>query len=628
MNHKSALAGSSQTRRFVYIPSHNLPAKTKLLFDMQSDGRDIEWEIPNTDMKKGKNTIWMEMPNEKTVAATCVGDQDNPAKFEFTLPSEVLEGENLVMTIGDTSDEPDPSNGNKAQNFIQRRRPFLLYIDVKGKRDYKESESFHLDVKGNKLHNIKIIAPSMVSKNQRFDVVVRFEDCYGNLTGNAETNSLIELSYDQLRENLNWKLFIPETGFITLPNLYFNEPGIYKFKLKDTNSGKVYFSAPIKCFQETPNQIYWGLLHGESQRHDTLDNIESALRYFRDDKSLQFFSTSNFESEEETKNDQWKTISNQVADFNEDERFSTLLGFQWLGSIPSEGLRHLVYAKDSKAILRKKDTKSNSIKKIYKSHSPKELISIPSFSMGKGLHYNFESYTPEYERVVEIYNGWGSSECSESEGNLRPIKSSSNIVEIGDGNIRSALAQNMRFGFVAGGLDDRGVYEGFYSSDQVQYSAGLTAIVAPEHTRDSMIQALYNRSTYATTGERMVVAFFIAGASMGQELSTFAKPGLLYNRHISGFIAGTCDLEEIQIIRNGVQIESIKPESNYYFELAYDDTSSFEDVSLKPTQENQVPFIYYYLRVIQKDGHIAWSSPIWVDQETSKPVEPIKSIKK
>ena len=30
-----------------------------------------------------------------------------------------------------------------------------------------------------------------------------------------------------------WKLFIPETGFITLPNLYFNEPGVYKIQLKN-----------------------------------------------------------------------------------------------------------------------------------------------------------------------------------------------------------------------------------------------------------------------------------------------------------------------------------------------------------------------------------------------------------
>lgn len=624
---KAALAGSIQTWKFVFIPSSDLPRETKLLFDLQSEGRDIEWDIPEIDLKKGKNVIWAELTDSVKIPALCVGDQKNPAKFEFILPKDVAEGDEIFIFMGDPNPHSEPHHGNRAQTYIQRRRPFLLYIDPKGKRDYKESETFHLDVKGNELHTIKIIAPSMVAKNQRFDVIVRFEDCFGNLTGNANPNSLIELSYEQLRENLSWKLFVPETGFITLPNLYFNEPGIYKFKLKNSSNGNLYFSAPIKCFQETNNQIFWGLLHGESERYDATSNVESALRHFRDDQSLQFFSSSSFESEDATKNDQWKSIATQVSDFNESDRFITFLGFQWLGSIPSEGLRHFIYAKDNKPLLRKRDTKSNSIKKIYKSHSPKELLSIPSFTMAKGFHTNFESFSPEYERVVEIYNAWGSSECLESEGNLRPIKSKKTIVEAKEGSIREALNQNMRFGFVAGGLDDRGVFSDLYASDQTQYSPGLTAIIAPEQTRDALFQALYNRSCYATTGERMVVTFFIGGVSIGGELSTYYKPGLMYNRHLSGFIAGTADLKEIQIIRNGQLIKTLKPGSGYYYELAYDDTEPFEKVTLKP-QDNVPPFAYYYLRILQKDGHIAWSSPIWVDMHTSKPPEPSKLSKK
>lgn len=622
---KYALAGQVTHFRFIFISAISLPAGTKMLFDLKSDGRDIEWEIPGTDLKKGHNVVYLRVGDGKPIAGTCVGNDKNPAEYEFTLPSEVGEGEPMTFHIGSPSHEEGGEGvGCRAQTYTQRRRPFYLYIDVKGKREYKEAEVFHLDVKGAKLYNIKIISPSMVSKNQRFDVIVRFEDCYGNLTGNAPHGSLIELSYEQLRENLSWKLFIPETGFITLPNLYFNEPGIYKFKLKDSVTGNTYFSAPIKCFQETPSQIYWGLLHGDSTRYDTTENIESALRYFRDDLSLQFYGASCFESEEETKNDDWKNISTHISDFNEDDRFTTFLGFQWLGSIPSEGLRTLVYAKDGKPILRKKDSKSNSIKKIYKSHTPKDLLSIPSFTMAKGFHYNFESYAPEYERVIEIYNAWGSSECLVSEGNLKPITSGKGIQEIKDGSIRSALNQNFRFGFIAGGLDDRGVFEELYSSDQVQYSPGLTAIIAPSHNKDALLTALYNRSCYATTGERMVVTFFIAGSGMGSELSTFHKPGLMYNRYLSGHIATTTEIDEVQIIRNGKVLQSIKPSSVYQYELAYDDLEPFDKIALKPGNEGASPFIYYYIRVTQKDGHGAWSSPIWVDKHDKAPEPKVK----
>ena len=38
--------------------------------------------------------------------------------------------------------------------------------------------------------------------------------------------------------------------------------------------------------------------------------------------------------------------------------------------------------------------------------------------MGKGLQYDFKDFNPDFERVVEIYNAWGSSEDM---GCLRPI---------------------------------------------------------------------------------------------------------------------------------------------------------------------------------------------------------------
>lgn len=619
---KSALAGDIGHFKFIHITGNALPAKTKLRFDMDTFGRPCDWQIPQTNPKKQAQLIYLELPGGKTCPAQAIIEKDKQALFDFILPVDVEVGDQLIIHVGGVGED-----GIRCQQYIQRRRVFSLYIDTKGKGDFKDPELFHLDVKGNKLSTIKLIVPSIVQKNQRFDVIVRFEDVYGNLTGNAEKNTLIELSHDQLRENLTWKLFVPETGFLTLPNLYFNEPGIYKFKLKNTHTKDIFFSPPIKCFQETQAQAFWGLLHGESERFDSTTNSESTLRHFRDDKSMQFYGTSNYESETETSNDQWKTLSTFVHDFNEDDRFVSILGFQWLGSVPSEGLRQFIYTKDNKPILRKKDTKSNSLKKIYKSHTAKDFISIPSFTMAKGFQNNFENYTPEFERIIEIYNAWGSSECLEKEGNPRPIKSPSKkgIVETEEGSIRNALNNNYRFGFVAGGHDDRGAFHKLYLTDQVQYSAGLTCILAPTHNRESLVNALYQRSCYATTGEKMIVTYTIAGAPMGSEISTKNKPGLVYNRHISGFIAGTVGLEKIEIIRNGKVLKVIEPESDS-IDLAFDDSEPLDKI-LMPAKEGE-PFAYYYIRVTQKDGHIAWGSPIWIDHGASKDLEETKNTKK
>lgn len=609
-----ALAGETRTWKFIYTPSTNLPKGTKLKFDLQSKGREIDWQIPSANLKKGGPVIYLQLENGKSIQAKEVEASDSfTPQYEFILPNAVEAGDALTIIVGAKEGEASKKgNTIHAQTTAQRRRSFLLYIDPSGKGHYDDPEVFSMDIRGGELANIRVLTPSFVVKNKRFDVIVRFEDEYGNLTNNAPEDTLISLSHEHLRENLNWKLFVPETGFIALPNLYFNEAGVYTIQLVNSKTKQIFRSSPIKCFPDNNKHLFWGLLHGESDRFDSTENIENCLRHFRDDRAFNFFGTSPFENSEETSNDMWKLISQNIADFDEGERFTTFLGFQWQGEPKTEGTRLLIYSKDNKAILRQKDLKSNSLKKIYKSFSPKELLAIPCFTMAKGAEYHFDNFDPDYERVVEIYNAWGSNEMTKKEGNPRPISaSSSGYPEAAEGSIQKALQRNFRFGFVAGGLDDRGTYGDLYDSDQEQYSPGLTAIISPTHTREALIEALYQRSCYATTGERIIVGLYLAGIPMGKEVSTADKPGLAVNRHLSGYVAGTTKLQKVEIVRNGKVIKTFEPDT-YFLDFAYDDLIALDKVVLN-AKDKKPPFVYYYIRVTQEDGHMAWSSPIWVD---------------
>ncbi len=613
-----AYAGEVNTWSFIYTPSVHLPKGAKLKFDLESLGRHADWELPSTNLKKTSNVIYALLENKRIVQATenkVKGGK--PSAFEFVLPAKLEAGSTFTIVVGSPK---SPEKGTRAQVNAQRRRTFNLYIDPKGKGQYEDPEVFSMDIRGNELSNIRVIVPSFVIKNKRFDVIVRFEDKYGNLTSEAPDDLLIELSHEHLRENLNWKLFVPETGFIALPNLYFNEAGIYTIKLLNSQTKDIFKSPPIKCFEDTNQHLFWGLLHGESERIDATENIENCLRYFRDDFSGNFFGISPFESQEETSNEIWKFICQYVGDFDEADRFTTFVGFQWCGSPGVEGIRQIVYAKDGKQILRKKDPKYHTLKSIYKNFSPKEMIAIPCWTMAKGYDYDFKEFDPNFERIVEIYNSWGSSECTKKEGNVLPIASSgkSGVSESAEGSIQKALLRNCRFGFVAGGLDDRGIYKELYEAGQLQYPPGLTAIIAVEHNRHSLFDALYNRHCYATTGERMVIGFHIADAMMGDELHTGTKQGLKVNRHISGYVAGTKRIVKFEIIRNGKVIETLESK-DYWLHFAYDDMTPLEKVVVN-AKDGKPPFVYYYIRVTQEDGHMGWSSPIWVDLVPPAPV--------
>lgn len=622
---KYVYAGETTSLRFIYSPSTHLPKGSRLKFDPLSKGRDFDWEIPQLNSKSSDKSLWLITPQGAKVPAKAIqGKSKLCPQFEFVLPCEIKLGEEVIIMMG--SDERN--NGYRSQLHLQRRRPFHLYIDLKGNGDYKEPEIFSVDVKGNALERIRVIAPSMVAKNERFDVVIRFEDIHGNLTSLADEGTLIEFSYDQLRENLSWKLFVPETGFITVPNLYFNEQGVYRLKLINTAKKQTFYSSPIKCIESDNNQtIYWGVFHGESERFDASLQIESCLRHFRDDMAYHFYASSSFETEEETTNELWKNISLQISEFNEDDRFNTFLGSQWFSEDPHEGLRQLVFTKDNKPLLRKKEAKSTSLKKIYKTHTAKEVIGIPSFTMAKGLVFDFKEHNPEFEPVVEIYNAWGSSECKKSEGNLKPITSNGKdgVEEDETGSIRAALNKGHRFGFVAGGLDDRGVFSEFYTSEQIQYTPGLTAVVGSAQTRDGLIQSLKDRSCYATTGARMIIGLEIAGLPMGCVISTRAKPGLVYNRYIKGFVIGTDKVSKIEIIRNGKLLKTLE-HNQEQVEFELNDSDFLEDLTLKSEVDGS-NFVYYYMRAIQSDGQMAWSSPIWIELGNQEPQQPIKPLK-
>lgn len=624
-----ALAGQVTNWTFTYTPSSTLAKGAKLKFDLLSQGREIDWEVPAIESKDDNNLIFARYEDGKVLQPKQVKVPDSLVpQYEFTLSKEIKSGQTLQIVLGSSDEKKKLEKGNRAQCTMGRRKSFLLYVDSKGNGNYDDPEVFSIDIRGNDLHLIQILAPAFTIKNKRFDVVLRFEDLYGNLTSRAPEETLLELTYENLRENLNWKLFVPETGFITLPNFYFNEEGTYTIKLTDTYGKKTFTSSPIRCFAEGENDknLYWGLLHGESERVDSTENIDSCLRYFRDDRALNFFSTSSFEHSDETSAEEWKLISQSIAEFNEDDRFVSFLGFQWNGDPLKEGIRQLIYSKDSKPILRKQDAKNNSLKKIYKMSSPKELVSIPCFTMGKGSEFDFKNHQAEFEPVVEIYNAWGSSEGKEN--NLRPISTAgkSGVKLAQEGSIVEALKDNCRFGFVAGGLDDRGVYADFYDSEQEQYSPGLTAIIANTHSRQSLIEALYARSCYATTGARILLGFHIAGISMGQEVSTQAKPGLVVNRHISVYTAGTTWIQKVELFRNGSLLKTFTCENQTkVFEFTYDDMEDLKSIYLQ-SPDKKTQFVFYYLRVLQEDGHIAWSSPIWIDLHQKKERAAVKKV--
>jgi hypothetical protein len=118
------------------------------------------------------------------------------------------------------------------------------------------------------------------------------------------------------------------------------------------------------------------------------------------------------------------------------------------------------------------------------------------------------------------------------------------------------------------------------------------AVYAPELTREALWEAMWARRVYATTGERILVDLRADGKMMGGELKSDMPPGVVAQ------VAGTAPLHQVELIRNG-QVVKTQGTSDLDLELSWRDTN--------------LERCYYYLRVTQADGEMAWSSPIWVN---------------
>jgi hypothetical protein len=68
-------------------------------------------------------------------------------------------------------------------------------------------------------------------------------------------------------------------------------------------------------------------------------------------------------------------------------------------------------------------------------------------------------------------------------------------------------------------------------------------------------------------------------------------------------VVGTGKLADVILIKDEQAVYSIQPTRN---EAAFD----FTDMQAREGQES-----YYYVRVVQADRRIAWSSPMWITRQ-------------
>jgi hypothetical protein len=195
---------------------------------------------------------------------------------------------------------------------------------------------------------------------------------------------------------------------------------------------------------------------------------------------------------------------------------------------------------------------------------------------------NWNVHDPILERNVEVVSLHGCSE--EPRGGFFPLNNIGMGSNVPGGSVQDALARGYHLGLVGGS-------DGHRPRDPYV----LTGVYAPALTRDALWDAVYHRRTVATTdAQRIRLAFRMDGEWQGSLLALDTLP------HFTIDAEGTASIARMELIENGEVVRTWPGAGNH---LAVN-----ERLSRVPER----PDNYYYVRLLQADGNLAWSSPIWV----------------
>ncbi len=381
-----------------------------------------------------------------------------------------------------------------------------------------------------------------------------------------------------------------------IPGLCFLRPGMKVICVREPESGVEALSNPIEVRGDPPREhLFWGDLHSQTFFSDGLRCPEELYAFARDESFLDIFALS--DHSESLTDRQWDYFTAVANDFNEEGTFVTLVGLEWTSR--EFGHRNVYYPGNRGPILRCNDPQQGRLDYLYEVARRESALVIPHHTANDEMGVDWSlGHDPQVERLVEIHSVWGNSECSAQAGNPLPIRT--NRGERDGRHVVDALRMGYRLGFVGGGdTHDGRPGDELHSLQQQpdQYRLlrrqGIMGVWASELSRQAIFGALRRRRVFATTNARMLLRFAINGHPMGSEISLRGQRDLVIRA------ASEVDIHRVDVIRNGEVLATDEPDESR--------------VSWQLEDGGSLPVDWYYVRLIRKDGQMAWSSPIWVE---------------
>ncbi|MED7951355.1 DUF3604 domain-containing protein [Streptomyces sp. BE303] len=241
--------------------------------------------------------------------------------------------------------------------------------------------------------------------------------------------------------------------------------------------------------------------------------------------------------------DRWEHVQEVTAAAHEDGRFVTFQSFEWHSLAHGD---HCVYFDGPRGEI----IRAAGLEELRARLRALAAEGVRTWALPHHIGYgtgrrgiNWDTYTEEFAPVVEMMSMHG---CAESDEAPRTYLHTMGPRDT-TGTAVHGLRLGHRFGLI-GSTDHHSAFPG-------SHGHGRLAVWAPELTRPAIWDAIERRSTYAITGDRILLAASVNGAPMGAETASADR------RRIRVTVQGRDALDHVEVVRNGVPIHRVsRPE--------------------------------------------------------------------
>ena len=439
-----------------------------------------------------------------------------------------------------------------------------------------------------------------------------FTDRYRNVppTGPIDADIELWLEGDEDRMSLGSPAehFVARHRFrIPLPRL---APGIYRAVARRPNTREeVARSNPLEIIPKDAgrDRIYWGEIHGHTGMSDGSGDFWELYRHAQDEGCLEF--TAATDHAEYITDNQWQWMQDVTNAWNQPGQFVTLVGYETAG----EQRDRCVYTSRSRLkLFRGSYLPTSELRVVWDHfHDDDQVVGGVHALVAHMINMdNWAQHDPVVERFIEVYSMWGANDSMDSPYVPHWLNDwlADGVFEKPGVTANELLKTGAKLGFTGGGDCHEG-HCGFASEDPdgqgvtphtfavlLLFRCGMTAATIQHLDRVSLLQAVRNRRTYATTGARILLDFTVADLPMG-------TIGTAEEVECCATVHAVQPVQRIEIVKDG--------------RIAWAEEFDSPDATVRwrdpapPSGEH-----YYYLHVVQVDGHMAWSSPIWVRPST------------